>query len=95
MRKRKPRRLWIGYVRAILQNYPHVTDREREAVELAVTETTHQSDGETVRAIIEMVFFRRSHTLDGAAQAVHYSYSAAKRMQQRFLVCVGKHMGLP
>lgn len=94
MRKRKPRRLWIGYVRAILLNYPNVTDREREAVELAVAATCHEDSGETTRAIVEMVFFRKSHTLDGAAQAVHYSYSAVKRMQSRFLLSVGRNLGL-
>lgn len=93
--KRKPRCLWIGYVRSILLHYPHVKRREQEAVELAITQTCGMDNGETIRAIVEMVFFRQSHTLDGAAQAVHYSYHAAKRMQRRFLELVGRNLGLP
>lgn len=93
--KRKPRRLWIGYVRAVLCNYPNVTEQEQEAVESAITQTCHQQGGETTRAIVEMVFFRKSHTLDGAAQVVHYSYHQARRMQLHFLKAVGHNLGLP
>ena len=97
----KPRARWWGYVRQILFAYPLITDssveedrRECAAVEAASVETAVLPDGEGRLELVQMVFFDRSHTLEGAALRLHLSYATARRRQADFVRCVGKHLGL-
>ncbi|MGM9594159.1 MAG: hypothetical protein ACI3U8_07375 [Candidatus Onthomonas sp.] len=78
---------------AALRQLPPQEQREYEAVEAAVRETARMSDGETRLTIIELVFWRQSHTLAGAAQAVHLGYRAAKERQQVFIRLVAQNLG--
>lgn len=68
--------------------------REGEAVRAAVEQTEVLPNGVERLAVIDMVFWKKTHTLEGAAMQVHCSYEAAKRYQQQFIKCVAKHMGL-
>ena len=68
--------------------------RELEAVEAAIQETARLPDGETRLAIVDLVFWRQSHTLQGAADQVHLSYRSARRRQENFIRAVAKNMGL-
>ena len=87
---------WWGYAKEILRRYQKgsVTDGEREAIEFAVGETKERPDGESRLALIDMVYFRGTHTLDGAAIEVNCSYHTAKRWQQQFLQLVAEKRGL-
>ena len=68
--------------------------RELEAVEAAIQETARLPDGETRLAIVDLVFWRQSHTLHGAADQVHLSYRSARRRQENFIRAVAKNMEL-
>jgi hypothetical protein len=45
--------------------------------------------------IIHLVFFKRTHTLDGAALAVGYSYRQAQRLQWSVYRGIADRLGLP
>lgn len=77
-----------------LRQLPRQEQREYEAVEAAIRETGRMSDGETRLTIIELVFWRQSHTLEGAAQRTHVSYRTARRKQNDFVRLVAEKMGL-
>lgn len=62
---------------------------EIEAVERAIS----VSSEETIE-LIRLVFWRRSHTLEGAALKLNLSYMSARRRQGNFLRRVAKYRGL-
>ena len=53
----------------------------------------HVNGGQTLR-LVRMVFFHRSHTLEGAAQVLHISHHTAARRQNAFIRLVAEKMGL-
>lgn len=67
---------------------------EYDAVTRAVEQTKLLKTGHERLAIIDMVYWKQSHTLDGAAYAQGYSYENAKRFHRDFLRLVGLHRGL-
>lgn len=79
---------------AALRRLPPQEQREYEAVEQAIWETASLPDGAARVRIIDLVFWRQSHTLEGAAQAVHLSYRSAQRRQNAFIRLVAQQMGL-
>ncbi|MCD8005078.1 MAG: hypothetical protein LUE91_05440 [Oscillospiraceae bacterium] len=98
---------WWGYVKAVLRIYPEHCGtiqaggalqrddlREYEAVRKAIDAKEQDRDGAVTLEIIEMVYFKGSHTLQGAADAVGYSYGHAKRIQEGFLLLVARNLGL-
>ena len=79
---------------AALRSLPPQERREYEAVEQALWETASLPDGAARVRIIDLVFWRQSHTLEGAAQAVHLSYRSAQRRQNALIRLVAQQMGL-
>lgn len=79
---------------AALRTLPPQEQREYEAIEAAIRETAMMQDGATRLAIIELVFWRQSHTLQGAAIQTHLSYRSARRRQEQFIRSVAQNMGL-
>lgn len=67
---------------------------EYEAVRDAVRDTAALPNGEIRLKIIELVYWKRSHTLGGAGYAVGYSYRQARRMQEQFIYAVAENLGL-
>lgn len=67
---------------------------EFEAVEAAIRETAKMENGEARLEIIDLVYWKRSHTLAGAGMQVGYSYEWAKRAQRRFALSVAENLGL-
>lgn len=98
----KPRYKWWGYVKAIVRSYPHMREREMSeaerkecaAVEDAIRQTMDRASGRERMKLVDMVFFKQTHTLEGAAMEVPCSYVTAKRWQQQFIVQVAKNRGL-
>lgn len=98
----KPRYSWWGYVKAIIRHYD--PDREQElnrvslleniAVRKAVNETRAMQDGEERLKLIRLVFWDKTHTLDGAAMAVNCSDRTARRWHTDFIKCVARNYGL-
>jgi len=64
-----------------------------DAVDRAIEEIRRHRDGADVLRIVEMVDFKRSHTMDGAALAIHMHRVTASNKRTRFVDMVGKNMG--
>lgn len=71
-----------------------VKEREFQAVADAINTTARKRDGKERLALIDMMFWARSHTLQGAAAAISVSYRTASRWHGEFIRAVGKNFGL-
>ena len=86
-----PRYGWWSYVKNMINRYPAKTNEEEtKAVSIAVEETNRLLDGSDRMKVINMVFFKKTHTLQGAALNVPCSYDTAKRWTQQFIRLVAK-----
>lgn len=63
------------------------------AISDAVRETARMGTGDVRLAIIDLVYWRRTRTLQGAALDVGYSYDRAKDFHAEFIRLVAYHMG--
>lgn len=92
----KPRQKWWGYVKAMLRAYPYdkVTTEERTAIEAAIDETRRLVDGEYRMKVVELVFFKETHTLAGSAVCVPCSIDTAQKYHADFIRLVGEKRGL-
>lgn len=102
----KPRYGWWSYAKYMVREYPKLKREhldcqlapakkaEYDAVQLAIEQTMGLQTGKERLALIDMVFWTRSHTLDGAAYALGYSSITAKRFHGDFLRLVGFYRGL-
>ena len=79
---------------AALRMLPEVNRRELEAVRAAVNETKTQDSGNLRLELVKLYYWKRSHTLFGAAEDVHVSRSTAKRWNTEFVKLVAKNFGL-
>lgn len=88
----KPKKLWWGYVRCMLKKWPEkLNEDEKRAVDKAICETRKMIDGKQRLDVINMVFFKKTMSLSGAANAIHCDYETAKRWQQAFIREVAKN----
>ena len=69
-------------------------ERELEAVEKAVKLTRRGPDGKLRIKVVEMVYFRGTHTIEGAAQQVHVCYNTAWKWTDNFIRMTAKNLGL-
>ena len=69
--------------------------REYESVRraIALTESAPET-GKLRLELIDLVFWKQSHTLEGAAMQLHCSYRTARRYQSDFIYLVAKYYGL-
>lgn len=79
---------------AALRELPKINQREMEAVRKAIAETQKLDTGEERLRMIRLVFWDRTHTLEGAAQKIHISYVTAKRWHGEFIRIVAMAFGL-
>lgn len=77
-----------------LRILPGVSEKEFQAVEKAISETAKDKYGPERLALIEMVFWKQSHTLVGAAMAIPTSQRTGRRWHSDFIKLVAKHYGL-
>lgn len=68
-------------------------DREMRAVQLAVDETMAMKDGEDRMKLIDLVFWKRTHTLTGACIECHISDRQGQRWHADFIHLVAKNIG--
>lgn len=80
--------------RAAMKQLSPADQREYEAVTAAMKETARLPDGQERLKIMDLVFFRQSHTLQGAAMAAHLSYRSARRRQNDFILLVAQNLEL-
>ena len=101
----KPRNGWWGYAKWMIRIYEvdkHIadkkkqklTDEERSAVEAAIEETKQRIDGQDRIKLVTLVLWKRTHTLQGAAMAVHVSERTAQEWHRQFIRLVGQKRGL-
>ena len=89
-------------MKAMIRNYPTLVDRyiqgpalrEREAVQRAIDQTEQMVDGKERLQVIDLVFFRQTHTLEGAAVLIPCSERTARRWHTDFIKAVAKEFGL-
>jgi hypothetical protein len=77
-----------------IRELPHTKQREYEAVRRAIDATKRIEGGDRRVMIIDLVYWKNSHTLAGAAMKAGYSYDRAKQMHRDFIVTVAKYYGL-
>lgn len=93
---------WWKRVRWMLFQYPrwkkHQPTAENEAlcltaVEAMLADLDQLENGKETRQILECVFFRKTHTIAGAAMVVSYSERQAKRLVSAAIVNVAHKLG--
>lgn len=93
----KPRYGWWGYIKWTIRNYKsdaELMEDEREAIEIAIRETGQLIDGAERIKLIDLIYWRRTHTLQGAALAVHVSERTAQEWHRKFIRLVAQKRGL-
>ena len=93
---------WWSYVKYMARKYPNrigrelqgTEDAEQAAVEAALRAIAERADGDARVQLVKMVFFDKTHTLAGAALALHCSERTARRWHTDFLREVGRKFGL-
>lgn len=92
-----PRYGWWGYVKWMIRGYKNgalLTKAESEAVRDAVTETGQLVDGSERLKLVDMVLWKRTHTIQGAAMAIFVSDRTAQEWHRQFIRLVGQKRGL-
>lgn len=77
-----------------IRELPSTKQREYEAVRRAVETTERYVNGRDRLKVIDMVLWKRSHTLEGAALMVPCSVMTARRYHTAFIMEVAKVYGL-
>lgn len=77
-----------------VRELPYTKQREYEAVRRAIEHTKQLKNGEERIAIIDLMYWKNSHTLAGAGLKVGYGYDRAKQIHKEFVMCVAAFYGL-
>ena len=77
-----------------IRELPYTKQREYEAVKRAIEYTKHFRNGKERLAIIDLMYWKNSHTLAGAGLQVGYSYDRARQIHREFVVAVAFYYGL-
>lgn len=77
-----------------IRELPTTRQREYAAVDAAIQKTKDQKSGDTRIRIIDLVYWKKTHTLAGAAMAAHCAYDTAKAYHSAFLNLVAENYGL-
>ena len=79
---------------AALRTLPEVNRRELEAVRAAIRSTEAMPNGQTRLNLINLVMWKRSHTVFGASLRMGISERTAKQWHGDFIREVAKNFGL-
>ena len=77
-----------------LRQLPPARQREYDAVTKAIELTKRRQNGVDRLTLIDLVFWKQSHNLEGAAIKLHLSDTTAKRYHTEFIRLVGFCYGL-
>ena len=83
-----------GTEQAALQILHGNSEREFQAVNSAIMATKTYKDGEIRLQMLNLIFWKQSHTLQGAALKVHVSGRTARRWHTEFIRLVASFYGL-
>ena len=64
---------------------------EQRAVEAAIAETSELPSGQERLMVVELVLWKGTHNLEGAAVELHFSEATAKRYHGDFVRAVGRN----
>ncbi len=81
--------------RAVVDRLTDKEQRRYDAVRAAISETERMKHGHQRMELIDRVYWKRSHTLYGAAMCVPVSERTAKRWSAEFVRTVEKYLDLP
>jgi len=88
----KPKYGWWAYAKHMIRRYPHaVNENERRAVEAAIAETERMGGGRDRLRVAELVLFKGTHSVAGAALQIPCGERTAQRYHGDFIRAVGKH----
>ena len=93
----KPRYGWWPYAKWMIRSYKGgglMTKDELAAVKAAIEETEQLADGAERIRLIDLVLWKRTHTLQGAALACYVSERTAQEWHRQFIRLVGQKRGL-
>lgn len=92
----KPRDKWWQYAKNMLRAYKEnaVTEGERKAIEETIEETLKLVDGKDRVKVIDLVFFKGTLTLTGAAMKIPCSFDTAQKYHADFIRLLGEKRGL-
>lgn len=77
-----------------VRELPYTKQREYEAVRRAVETVKRCPTANDRLSLVDMVFWKRSHTLSGAAYKLNLSYTTAQRYHGEFVVAVAQFYGM-
>lgn len=97
----RPKNDWYRYIQRTLKMYPNKLHRKdtiqsviaEVGIRRALEETSKLPDGKDRVLFIKLYYIMGTHTLEGAAYAVHISERTAVRWSKAFIMCCAKHMG--
>lgn len=103
--KRLPRGM-RAYMRDILRNYPDICQKPQEQrtrneqrrvdiVDAVLDAVDHMQDAQDKRKIIEMVYFKQSHTITGAAVNIPIGCRTASKWNAQIMELMQEIMHLP
>ena len=78
----------------VLRDLPPTKQKEFEAVQEAIKATLRMYGGAERLKLIDLVFWQRSHTIDGAAMAINISERTARRWHTTFIYLTAEKYGL-
>jgi len=95
----KSRYDWWSYIKAVVRRYPAMKDQElsgialneRNAVEAAISETERMRNGTDRLKVIDLVFWRGTHKIPGAALMIPCSERTAAQWHGDFVKTVAKN----
>lgn len=82
-----------GLEEIVTRTLPACKQRELDAVNTAIDITKKLPSGQDRLRMIDLVYWRGSHTLDGAAYKIHVHTQTAKNWNGDFIRAVGRAMG--
>ena len=92
-----PRYGWWPYAKWMIRSYKGgalMTKVECEAVAAAIEETKQLVDGAERLRMVDLVLWKRTHTLQGAALACYISERTAQEWHRQFIYLVAEKRGL-
>lgn len=96
------RYLWWGYIKSVVRKHRErnrellnrCERKEYDAVEAANKEITRKRNGTDILRLVDMVFWKKTHTLEGSAMALYISYETAKNWHSMYIKTVAKNLGI-
>lgn len=79
---------------AAIRELPEINRKEMDAVREAIEELSKTEEGRISLKLVDMVYFKRSHTVLGAGLALGMAEATAKRWNGNFIRTVAKKFGL-